>query len=113
MGSLTGAVALIWSLFVAIHQANLAICWDICPKSHRVFDVPVSKKKRHCYSLDERFGVCFQKKASQLLGSCQETVLSADNQQETNQRLCFFVVGSSTTTRQTSLPTGRRDDDRV
>jgi len=32
----------------------------------------------------------------------QETVLSADNQQETNHKSEIYVVGSSTTTRQTS-----------
>ncbi len=41
MGSLTGAVALLWSLFVVMQKANLAICWNICPESCLVFDVPV------------------------------------------------------------------------
>lgn len=42
-------------------------------------------------------------KESRLLHKNEETVSSADNQQETNHKLNVYVVGSSTTTRQTSL----------
>jgi hypothetical protein len=124
MGSLTGAVALIMepyfgnriskSGYMLEHLSNSSFFLTISP-SRAIYTSLCQKSKQFWHSKSylksELIGVMSNlimnmSKEFRLLYKSRETVSNAGNQQETNHLLHFyviFVVGSSTTIRQTSF----------